>query len=181
MPARLSPRGIGQMSDRPIRVVAVAGARPNFMKIAPLMREFCSPAREGAFESTLVHTGQHYDYQLSGIFFEELELGPPDHFLDARNDGGRSAQMADVMVKFDAVLAADRPDLVVVVGDVISTVFCSLGAKIRDIPVAHVEAGLRANDRSMPEEITRVATDAIADLLFTTDVGADENNGDVFG
>ena len=156
-----------------LKILLVAGARPNFPKIAPIAAEL--RRHPDRFETLVVHTGQHYDYQLSGIFFEELELGPPDHFLDARNDGGRSAQMADVMVKFDAVLAADRPDLVVVVGDVISTVFCSLGAKIRDIPVAHVEAGLRANDRTMPEEIARVATDAIADLLFTTDVGADEN------
>ncbi len=156
-----------------LKILLVAGARPNFPKIAPIAAELRRHPEH--FETLVVHTGQHYDYQLSGIFFEELELGPPDHFLQARSDGGRALQMADVMSKFDGVLQQEKPDLVVVVGDVVSTVFCSLGAKMRDIPVAHVEAGLRSGDRTMPEEINRVATDAVADLLFTTDADGDEN------
>ena len=156
-----------------MKIILVAGARPNFPKIAPIAAQLRRyPDR---FETVVVHTGQHYDYELSGIFFEELELGPPDYFLQARNDGSKAVQMADVLGKFDAVLADEAPDLVAVVGDVDSTVFCSLGARMRNVAVAHVEAGLRSRDRAMPEEINRVATDAVADLLFTTDADADAN------
>jgi len=156
-----------------LKILLVAGARPNFPKIAPIAAEL--RRHPGSFETVVVHTGQHYDYQLSGIFFEELELGPPDHFLNARSDAGKAAQMADILSKFDGVLVQERPDLVVVVGDVDSSVYCSLGARIHGIPVAHVEAGLRSRDRTMPEEINRVATDAIADLLFTYSADADDN------
>lgn len=159
-----------------MKILLVAGARPNFPKIAPLAAELRRHADD--FEARVVHTGQHYDYQLSGIFFEELELGPPDHFLQARTDAGRAGQMADVTAKFDVVLDDERPDLVVVFGDVVSTVYCSLGARLRDIPVAHVEAGLRSGDRTMPEEIARVAVDAVADLHFTTEPSANRHLAD---
>mgnify|MGYP002639778686 CR=1 FL=1 len=156
-----------------MKIALVAGARPNFPKIAPIAAQL--RRHPDSFETVVVHTGQHYDYQLSGIFFEELELGPPDHFLNARSDAGKAAQMADILGKFDGVLTQEHPDLVVVVGDVDSSVYCSLGARIHGIPVAHVEAGLRSRDRRMPEEINRVATDAIADLLFTYSADADDN------
>ena len=155
-----------------MKILLVAGARPNFPKIAPIAAELRRHPEH--FDTIVVHTGQHYDYQLSGIFFEELELGPPDHFLDARKDGA-NAQMADILLKFDALLGDTEPDLVVVVGDVTSTVVCSLAASTRGIAVAHVEAGLRSRDRRMPEEINRITTDAISDLLFTYSTDADEN------
>lgn len=156
-----------------LKILLVAGARPNFPKIAPIAAEL--RRHPDQFQAIVVHTGQHYDYQLSGIFFEELELGPPDHFLDARSDGGKAVQMADILTKFDGVLTQEHPDLVVVVGDVDSSVYCSLGARIHSVPVAHVEAGLRSLDRTMPEEINRVTTDAIADMLFTYSADADDN------
>ena len=111
-----------------MKILLVAGARPNFPKIAPIAAELRRHPND--FEALVVHTGQHYDYQLSEIFFEELELGPPDYFLDARKDGS-GPQMADILFKFDALLGETRPDLVVVVGDVSSTVICSLAASTR--------------------------------------------------
>ena len=174
MPGRLSPRGIGQMSDRPIRVVAVAGARPNFMKIAPLMREFCSPAREGAFESTLVHTGQHYDAQMSGSFFEELDIPTPDVNLDV-GSAPHGEQTAQVLSRMEPLLGELQPDALVVVGDVNSTLAATLAAVKLLIPVAHVEAGLRSFNRAMPEEINRLLTDAVAHWLFTTEPAGAEN------
>lgn len=123
----------------------------------------------------VVHTGQHYDYKLSEVFFEELELGAPQFHLDARSDAGPVRQVADIMDKFDGVLAEVAPDLVIVVGDVSSTVAATLAAATRQIPVAHVEAGLRSRDRTMPEEINRVAVDALADMLFTHCAEADRN------
>ena len=155
-----------------MKILLVAGARPNFPKIAPIAAEL--RRHPDRFEALVVHTGQHYDYQLSDIFFEELELGPPDLFLDASRDG-INPQMADIMLKFDTLLGDTQPDLVVVVGDVTSTVVCSLAASTRGIAVAHVEAGLRSGDRRMPEEINRIATDSISDLLFTYSADADEN------
>lgn len=156
-----------------MKILLVAGARPNFPKIAPIAAELRGHPEQ--FEALVLHTGQHYDFQLSGVFFEELGIGPPDHFLQARTDAGRAGAMADVTVKFEAVLQQERPDLVVVFGDVISTVYCSLAARLQDIPVAHVEAGLRSRDRTMPEEISRVAVDAVADMLFTTEPEANDN------
>lgn len=155
-----------------MKILLVAGARPNFPKIAPIAAEL--RRHPDRYEALVVHTGQHYDYQLSDIFFDELELGPPDFFLDARRDGV-NAQMADILLKFDALLAETEPDLVLVVGDVTSTVVCSLAASTRGIAVAHVEAGLRSRDRRMPEEINRITTDSISDLLFTYSEDADAN------
>lgn len=155
-----------------MKLILVVGARPNFMKVAPIAAQL--RALDSKHTAAVVHTGQHYDYRMSQIFFDELELRPPDHHLEARTDGP-GLQMGDIMVKFDAVLTAEAPDLVVVVGDVTSTVACALAAAARGVPVAHVEAGLRSGDRRMPEEVNRVATDAVADMLFTHCADADAN------
>jgi UDP-N-acetylglucosamine 2-epimerase (non-hydrolysing) len=155
-----------------LKIVVVAGARPNFMKVAPILAEL--RRFSGDFVPLLVHTGQHYDYRMSDIFFKELELPAPDRYLGAQGEGA-TAQTADILLKFDPVLAKERPDLVLVVGDVTSTLACTLAAAKRDLPVAHVEAGLRSGDRRMPEELNRVATDALADLLFTYSPDADAN------
>jgi len=158
----------------PLRLLLVAGARPNFMKVAPLLREL--RARPGLFEARLVHTGQHYDEAMSDIFFEELEIPKPDIHLGV-GSGSHAVQTARIMEAFEKVLVADRPDWVVVVGDVNSTLACSVVAAKMSPPVrvAHVEAGLRSRDRSMPEEVNRVVTDALSDLLFTTSADADVN------
>ncbi|MFQ5890805.1 MAG: non-hydrolyzing UDP-N-acetylglucosamine 2-epimerase [Gemmatimonadota bacterium] len=159
---------------RPLKLLLVAGARPNFMKIAPLLREL--RARPGLFRPRLVHTGQHYDDQLSDVFFEELEIPPPEVHLGA-GSASHALQTARIMERFETVLLEDRPDWVIVVGDVNSTLACSVvAAKMSPpVPVAHVEAGLRSRDRSMPEEINRMVTDALSDLLFTTSPDADRN------
>ncbi|HEV8700763.1 MAG TPA: UDP-N-acetylglucosamine 2-epimerase (non-hydrolyzing) [Candidatus Polarisedimenticolia bacterium] len=152
----------------------VAGARPNFMKVAPLLRAF--RARPDRFDPRLVHTGQHYDEQMSDVFFEDLEIPPPDIHLGVRS-GTHAAQTARIMEAFEKVIEEERPDWVVVVGDVNSTLACSVvAAKVTPpIRVAHVEAGLRSGDRTMPEEVNRIVTDALSDLLFTTSPDADRN------
>jgi len=155
-----------------LKIVLVTGARPNFMKIAPIAAEL--RRYPDGFTPIVVHTGQHYDYEMSEIFFTELELPPPDHYLNATGVS-MGAKVADIISKFDPLLLSESPDLVLVVGDASSTLACAVAAATRDIPVAHVEAGLRSGDRRMPEEINRLATDAIADLLFTPSADADEN------
>jgi UDP-N-acetylglucosamine 2-epimerase (non-hydrolysing) len=162
------------MKSRPLRLMLVGGARPNFMKIAPLLRAF--RARPSRFDARLVHTGQHYDAAMSGVFFEELDLPEPDIHLGA-GSATHAVQTARIMEAFEKVLLAERPDWVIVVGDVNSTVACSLVATKMSppVPVAHVEAGLRSRDRTMPEEINRVITDTLSDLLFTTSADADRN------
>jgi UDP-N-acetylglucosamine 2-epimerase (non-hydrolysing) len=160
---------------RPCRLLHVVGARPNYMKVAPIMAAVRAHQQRGdpvTFEQCLVHTGQHYDRALSDLFFEELGLPRPDVNLGV-GSGSHAQQTARVMEAFEPVLEARRPDLVLVVGDVNSTLACALDARKLGIPVAHVEAGLRSGDMSMPEEINRRATDAISDLLFTTDRIAD--------
>lgn len=148
----------------------VVGARPNFMKIAPLVRA----ARRRGLAPTLLHTGQHYDANMSKVFFEELALPQPDVFLGI-GSGSHAEQTAGVMVAFERICLERRPDLIVVVGDVNSTLACTLvGAKLR-IPTAHVEAGLRSFDLDMPEEINRIVTDRLADLLLTPSPDADAN------
>jgi UDP-N-acetylglucosamine 2-epimerase (non-hydrolysing) len=149
----------------------VVGARPNFMKLAPVLRAL--DARDG-FESVLVHTGQHYDHALSGAFFESLGIREPDERLGV-GSGSHAVQTAGVMTAFDALLDRRPADLVVVVGDVNSTVAAALVAAKRHIPVAHVEAGLRSGDWKMPEEVNRVLTDRMSDLLFTTERSAHGN------
>lgn len=155
-----------------IRVLAVAGARPNFMKIAPLMHEFAR--RPDRFEPILVHTGQHYDQAMSDSFFRDLGIPEPDMNLGV-GSGSHGHQTAQVLMKIEDLLVERRPDVVLVVGDVNSTLAATLAAVKLHIPVAHVEAGLRSGDRAMPEEINRVMTDAVSHWLFTTEPSAEEN------
>jgi UDP-N-acetylglucosamine 2-epimerase (non-hydrolysing) len=158
-------------------IICVVGARPNFVKIAPIVSEIgrfneTSPGRR--IECYIVHTGQHYDERMSRLFFEELGIPKPDVNLEV-GSGSQAWQTAEIMKRFEPVLL-DRPaDLVLVVGDVTSTIACALVAVKLGVTVAHVEAGLRSHDRSMPEEINRILTDAISDLLFTTERSANEN------
>jgi UDP-N-acetylglucosamine 2-epimerase (non-hydrolysing) len=153
-----------------VLICLVVGARPNFMKIAPVAAEL----RRRGRVPVLVHTGQHYDEAMSKVFFDELGMPVPDIDLGVGSDG-HARQTAAILVAFDEALERIRPGMVVVGGDVNSTVAAALAAAKRGIPVAHVEAGLRSFDRSMPEEINRVATDHLSDLLFTTEESANEN------
>lgn len=149
----------------------MAGARPNFMKIAPIFH--AASGLEG-IECLIVHTGQHYDYEMSQAFFDDLELPKPDFFLEA-GSGSHAEQTAKIMVEFEGVCREQKPDLVIVVGDVNSTLACSIVAKKMWIKVAHVEAGLRSFDLDMPEEINRMVTDAISDYFFVTEESAVAN------
>lgn len=162
-----------------VKILVVAGARPNFMKVAPLIKAFGAfnrtQSREtGKINYLLIHTGQHYDVEMSGTFFEELGLPKPDISLEV-GSGTHAEQTAGVLVKFEKVCFEERPDWVVVVGDVNSTMACALAAVKLGIKTAHVEAGLRSFDRCMPEEINRIVTDSISDILFTPSADADEN------
>jgi UDP-N-acetylglucosamine 2-epimerase (non-hydrolysing) len=154
-----------------MKILNVVGARPNFVKIAPLMREM---ARCPELEPTLVHTGQHYGAMMSAQFFADLEIPAPDFDLGV-GSGSHATQTAQVMQKLEPLLETVRPDLVLVVGDVNSTLAAALTAAKLRIPIAHVEAGLRSFDRDMPEEINRVLTDAVADLLFVTEESGRDN------
>ena len=149
----------------------IAAARPNFMKIAPLYHAL---AGTDWAEATIVHTGQHYDYNMSGAFFDDLGLPKPQHHLEV-GSGSHAEQTGGVMIAYEKVCQEHRPDCVVVVGDVNSTLACALVATKLHIPCVHLESGLRSGDRLMPEEINRLATDAIADLLWTPSPDADEN------
>lgn len=149
------------------KIILVAGARPNFMKIAPLMRIMQQEYASG-FNPILVHTGQHYDYEMSQAFLEDLDIRRPDYLLGV-GPGSHAVQTARVMTAFEEVCLAERPDLVLVVGDVNSTLACALVAKKLEIGLAHVEAGLRSRDLSMPEEINRLVTDVLADFLFVSE------------
>lgn len=155
-----------------IDVMLIVGARPNFMKIAPVIRELAG--RPDDFKQSLVHTGQHYDRGMSEVFFDDLGIPGPDHNLGV-GSGSQAWQVAQVMQRFEPIVLERRPDWVVVVGDVNSTLACALvGAKL-DVKVAHIEAGLRSFDRSMPEEINRVLTDQLSTLLLTPSRDANEN------
>ncbi|MGH7380765.1 MAG: non-hydrolyzing UDP-N-acetylglucosamine 2-epimerase [Candidatus Methylomirabilales bacterium] len=154
-----------------MRILVVAGARPNFVKVAPVIKAL---KQTGRAEVALVHTGQHYDYSMSAAFFEELFIPAPDIFLGV-GSGNHGEQTARILSAFEEVLLKDPPAAAAVVGDVNSTVACALAAAKCGVPVAHVEAGLRSFDRTMPEEINRVLTDALADYLFTHSPDADEN------
>lgn len=153
-------------------VLCVVGARPNYMKMAPLLRAI--KARSDLPPAVLVHTGQHYDFNLNDRLFVDLDLPSPEVNLEV-GSGSHAMQTAEVMKRFEPVVDQYRPSCVVVVGDVNSTLACSLVAAKMNVPVAHVEAGLRSFDRSMPEEINRVLTDQIAALLYTTERGAHAN------
>jgi UDP-N-acetylglucosamine 2-epimerase (non-hydrolysing) len=156
--------------------IRVVGARPNFMKVAPLMRAIasCNKKQKAAIRSILVHTGQHYDANMSDAFFRDLRLPEPDLHLGV-GSGSHGEQTGRVLIEFEKVLLKEKPDLVIVVGDVNSTLACALAAVKLHIPVAHVEAGLRSFDRRMPEEINRLLTDAVSDYLFTPSPEGDEN------
>lgn len=153
-------------TDDLIRILCIVGARPNFMKIAPLMRVFRSAPT--VFDARLLHTGQHYDEAMKDAFFRQLQIPEPDIDLGV-GSGTHAQQTAEIMRRFEPVVDDLAPDLVLVVGDVNSTIACALVAAKKAIAVVHVEAGLRSWDRRMPEEINRVLTDQISDLLFTTE------------
>ncbi|WP_308605959.1 non-hydrolyzing UDP-N-acetylglucosamine 2-epimerase [Massilia sp. DJPM01] len=149
-------------------IYLVAGARPNFMKIAPIVRAL---QQQDALTFKIIHTGQHYDREMNDVFFEELGIPQPDIFMGA-GGGSHAQQTAKIMVAFEELCQAERPAAVLVVGDVNSTLACSIAAKKLNIPVAHVEAGLRSGDMTMPEEINRLVTDSISDWFFVTEPSA---------
>ena len=154
-----------------VKIITVAGARPNFMKVAPFLRAL---QKYENVISLLVHTGQHYDVNMSDIFFQNLQMKQPDYHLGV-GSGGIVEQTAKIMVEFEKVILKEMPDLVVVVGDVTSTISCALTAVRHGIKVAHIEAGLRSFDRTMPEEINRILTDQISDFLFVTEQSGVDN------
>jgi UDP-N-acetylglucosamine 2-epimerase (non-hydrolysing) len=155
-----------------MRIMHVVGARPNFMKIAPIIHTMARSGDE--FEQTLVHTGQHYDANMSQVFFDELALPHPDVNLEV-GSGSHTSQTAQIMLRFEPILLNYKPDWIIVPGDVNSTMACTLVASKLGYKVAHVEAGLRSFDRTMPEEINRLVTDQLADLLLTPSQDGDEN------
>ena len=162
-----------------MKIINIVGARPNFMKIAPIVeaiKRHDSFAGGSAHKiaSVLVHTGQHYDEKMSKLFFDDLEIPRPDINLEV-GSGTHAGQTAEIMKRFEPVLMKEKPDYTLVVGDVNSTIGCALTAAKLGVKIIHVEAGLRSFDRSMPEEINRVLTDALADILFTTEKGAEDN------
>lgn len=154
------------MMENKIKIISVVGARPNFMKAAPIYKSLQKYST--SVKHLICHTGQHYDKHMSDIFFNQLGLPAPDYYLGI-GSGTHAEQTGKTMIEFEKVLLVENPDLVIVVGDVNSTVACSLTAKKLQIKVAHVEAGLRSFDRSMPEEINRILTDSISDFLFVTE------------
>ncbi len=160
-----------------LKIISVVGARPNFMKVAPLHKEFSKFKSQNSkvkINHLICHTGQHYDEKMSKVFFDELDLPKPDFYLGV-GSGSHAEQTAKVMIEFEKILLQEKPDLVIVVGDVNSTIACSLAAVKLHIKVAHVEAGLRSFDKEMPEEINRVLTDTISDFLFITEKSGMEN------
>lgn len=162
-----------------MKLLLVAGARPNFMKIAPIAhalrtKNFELRTQNSELSWKLIHTGQHYDYEMSQAFFDDLEIGRPDYFLGV-GSASHAVQTAKIMVAFEEVGLKEKPDVVVVVGDVNSTVACALVAKKLGIGVAHVEAGLRSRDLTMPEEINRMVTDVLSDWLFVSEKSGLEN------
>lgn len=152
----------------PMRVACIVGARPNFMKMAPILRAFKA---HGGFTCQLIHTGQHYDVEMNAVFFEQLGLPQPDLNLEI-GSGSQTVQTARIMMGLEEAFEANRPDLLLVVGDVNSTVAAALVGSKMHIPLAHVEAGLRSFDMSMPEEVNRLVTDRLSDLLLTTERAA---------
>ncbi len=154
------------------KIHLIVGARPNFMKMAPLYKEFTKFPEE--FEVKLIHTGQHYDERMSKFFFDDLQMPKPDEYLEV-GSGTHGKQTAKIMERYEKVLLKDKPDIVIVAGDVNSTAACAIDAVKLHIPVAHLEAGLRSFARSMPEEINRILTDAISDYLLTPSPDGDIN------
>ena len=159
------------MTFRHLRIMNIVGARPNMMKVAPLMAEM---RRHPEIDPVLVHTGQHYDYAMSQVFFDQLNMPEPNYNLEV-GSGSHHSQTGEIIKRFGELANKERPDMVLVAGDVNSTIACAMVAAKEHIPVVHVEAGLRSFDRSMPEEINRLLTDSISDLLFTTEASANVN------
>ncbi|MGD0277367.1 MAG: UDP-N-acetylglucosamine 2-epimerase (non-hydrolyzing) [Syntrophales bacterium] len=162
-----------------LKLILIVGARPNFMKIAPIISEIhkhnkLHRSSDIHIDHILVHTGQHYDLQMSDAFFQDLNIPAPNFNLEV-GSASHAVQTAEIMVRFENICLQERPDWIIVVGDVNSTMACTLVASKLAIKVAHIEAGLRSFDRSMPEEINRIITDALADLLFTPSEDADQN------
>jgi UDP-N-acetylglucosamine 2-epimerase (non-hydrolysing) len=154
-----------------VKIACIVGARPNFMKIAPILVEF---EKYPNLEPILIHTGQHYDYEMSQVFFDELDIPKPDVYLNV-GSGSHAVQTAKIMMAFEETVNEHKPDLVLVVGDVNSTMACAIASAKLCIPIVHVEAGIRSFDRTMPEEINRILTDVISDYLFTPIEDANEN------
>lgn len=154
-----------------MKLLAIVGARPNFIKIAPILEEI---NKSNHFTFSLLHTGQHYDSNMNDIFFDQLGIPEPDYNLKV-GAGTIPEQTGEIIKRFDPILKKEQPNAILVVGDVNSTVACAMVAAYNKIPIIHIEAGLRSFDRSMPEEINRVLTDQISDLLFTTEASAWEN------
>ncbi|MBU0672785.1 MAG: UDP-N-acetylglucosamine 2-epimerase (non-hydrolyzing) [Candidatus Margulisbacteria bacterium] len=160
------------MSKKRKKIISVVGARPNFMKVAPMSREFAKYPKQ--FQHLILHTGQHYDANMSKVFFEELSIPKPDIYLGI-GSGGHGEQTGKIMIEFEKICVQEKPDLILVYGDVNSTVAAALVAVKLHIPIGHVEAGLRSFDRAMPEEINRILTDSISDYLFTPSPDGDVN------
>ena len=158
------------------KIISVVGARPNFMKVAPIHKAFQKlvTSHSSLVTHKICHTGQHYDEKMSKVFFENLELPEPDFYLGV-GSGSHAEQTAKIIIEFEKILLQEKPDLVIVVGDVNSTIACALTAVKLGIKVAHVEAGLRSFDRGMPEEVNRILTDSISDYLFVTEKSGLEN------
>ena len=154
-----------------MKIIVVVGARPNFIKIAPLIWEF---NRRGFNSYSIVHSGQHYDYKMSNVFFNELSLPEPKYYLNT-GSGTHAEQTAKVMIEFEKVCLREKPELVIVVGDVNTTLACAITAKKLNLKVAHIESGLRSMDMTMPEEINRIVTDSICDLFFVSEKSGIEN------
>ena len=154
-----------------LKILNIVGTRPNFIKIAPLHRAF---SKYSDIKSKIVHTGQHYDENMSRVFFGQLELPNPDYFLGI-GGGSHTRQTAEIMLAFERIILEEKPDVVLVVGDVNSTLACAMVAAKENIPVVHVEAGLRSGDRRMPEELNRIVTDLISDQLFVSETSGVEN------
>src|SRR5690349_9119311 len=156
-----------------MKIALIAGARPDFMKIAPIIRAL-EKVRDNGIEYRLIHTGQHYDAKLSQVFFEQLDIPNPDVNLGA-GSGTQAEQTARIMIEFEKYLMTTPVDMVIVVGDVTSTLACTIVAKKLNIKVAHVEGGIRSFDMTMPEEVNRLVTDSISDYFFTTSDVANNN------
>lgn len=166
---------LGIKNRQQMKITIIAGARPNFIKIGPIIKAIEKKQKEGhKISYRLIHTGQHYDKNLSDTFFEELNIPKPNANLEVKS-GSQAEQTAAILIAFEKEVMANPCDLVLVVGDVNSTMACAIVAKKQNIKVAHVEAGIRSGDMTMPEEINRIVTDSITDYFFTTSTSASEN------
>lgn len=153
------------------KIFIIVGTRPNFIKVAPLLIQLKNSKK---YKTVLIHSGQHYDYYMSKVFFDELNINPPDHYLNI-GSGSQGYQTAEIMKSIEVVLTENKPDLMIVVGDVNTTMAASIVAAKLYIKIAHIESGLRSYDKKMPEEINRIITDSISNYLFTHSRGADKN------